>query len=132
MSLIILANYLNLYTHMHIRIDLCLYNMTQEELDTFINYPHDKRIVFSNVENVCYIVIHVEFLFLLYLFVCNLLQLKYYFINYQDNTIILNNVIIYFGGLYASYCIGYKLQKPYFRMISIIIDNFNNFISFWK
>ena len=74
------------HTNMHIRIDLCLYDMTQEELDAFINYPHDKRIVFSNVENVCYIVIHVEFLFLLYLFVCNLLQLK---LNFSNKLILL-------------------------------------------
>jgi hypothetical protein len=117
------------HTHMHIRIDMCLCDMTQEELDAFINYPHN---VISNFENILYIVVYVEFVCLLYLFICNLLHIKYYFINYQDNTIILNNVIIYFGGLYASYCIGYNLEKPYFKIISIIIDIFDNFISFWK
>jgi len=103
--------------------------MTQEELDAFINYPHDKRIVISNYENFLYIVVHLEFVCVLFMIVFDLIKLQDYFINYQDNTIILNNVIICFGGLYVSYCIGYKLEKPYFRIISIIIDKF---ISFWK
>jgi hypothetical protein len=121
------------HTNMHVNIDLCLYDMTQEELDAFINYP---PVVFGHFNNFVYIAMHVEFVWFLYLLVFDLLHLQYYFINYQDNTIIINNVIIYFGGLYASYCIGYKLAKLYLRIMTRIMtkifDRFDSFISFWK
>jgi hypothetical protein len=117
------------HTNMHLHIDLCLCDMTQEELDAFINYPHDKRIVISNFDNFLYIAIHVEFLWILCLFLFNLLKLQYYFIIIQDNKIIINNVIIYVGGLYASYSIGYKLGKPLIIIMTNIIDRI---VSFWK
>ena len=37
------------HTNMHLNIDMCLYYMTQEELDDFINYKHDNVIIYKNI-----------------------------------------------------------------------------------
>ena len=37
------------HTNMHLNIDKCMYYMTQEELDDFINYKEDNVIIYKNI-----------------------------------------------------------------------------------
>jgi hypothetical protein len=108
------------HTNMHLHIDLCLYDMTQEELDAFINYQEDTNNVSlslkENLNTYLYITTYVVSVCMSGYIGFELKNLRLYFINYQDdiNNVILDNYIyvnIFFGTLYIVYHVGCKLES---------------------
>jgi len=94
------------HTNMHLNIDMCLYYMTQEELDNFINYK-DKNVN-----------INIARFGIVCLSSCAgilLGKLGKYFINNQPtNNVILDSFIyvnIFFGTWYSLYKVEYKLYR---------------------
>jgi hypothetical protein len=97
------------HTNMHVNIDMCLYDMTQEELDAFINYKDD------NLQILLYtIIMYIGNVGLSGYIGILLARLRFYFINNQPtNNVIINNFIylnIWFGTLCSVYHIGYKME----------------------
>jgi hypothetical protein len=92
------------HTNMHLNIDMCLYDMTQEELDIFINYKDDNTNI-AHYGMACFSI-----------FIGILLgKLGIYFIDNQPtNNVILDRFIyvnILFGTLYSFYKVQYKLYQ---------------------
>jgi hypothetical protein len=114
------------HTNMHFHIDKCLYGMTHKELDAFINYHHDTNntnlnlnlnlssSLKINANTYLYITTYVVTLCMSGYIGFELKNLRWYFINNLDDTIIINNVMldnyiyvnIFFGTLYLLYHIG--------------------------
>ena len=96
------------HTNMHLNIDMCLYYMTQEELDNFINYKDDNIYTTTDIVHIgiacfsSYIGILVG-------------QLGIYFIdNNPTNNVILDIFIyanIFFGTRYLLCNVEYKLHQ---------------------
>jgi len=101
---------------MHLNIDMRLYDMTQEELDAFINYRDHNPFLYKFL----YIIIYGGTLYASYRAGCEIINLRSYFINNRyTNNVLLDNFIyvnIYLGCIYTAYQIGYTLGQ--------IIDSF--------
>ncbi len=104
------------HKNMHLNIDMRLYDMTQEELDAFINYRDHNPILYKFF----YIIIYGGTLYASYRAGCEIINLRSYFINNSyTNNVLLDNFIyvnIYLGCIYTAYQIGYTLGQ--------IIDSF--------
>lgn len=99
------------HRNMHVSIDMCLYYMTQEELDAFINYRYHNVILYKCL----YIIIYGGTLYAAYRSGYEIINLRGYFINNcYTNSVLLDNFIyvnIYLGCLYTAYQIGDKLGQ---------------------
>ena len=96
------------HTNMHLNIDMCLYDMTQEELDDFINYKHDNVIIYKNI---------VHYGASCFSICIGILigKLGIYFIdNNPTNNVILDIFIyanIFFGSCYSLHKFGCKVDQ---------------------
>ena len=101
------------HANMHLHIDMRLYDMTQEELDAFINYRDHKNneILYKFL----YIIIYSGTLYASYRAGYEIINLRSNFINNRyTNNVLLDNFIyvnIYLGCLYTAYQIGDKLGQ---------------------
>ena len=101
------------HTNMHLHIDMRLYDMTQEELDAFINYRDHKNneILYKFL----YIIIYGGTLYASYRAGYEIINLRSNFINNRyTNNVLLDNFIyvnIYLGCLYTAYQVGDKLGQ---------------------
>ena len=96
------------HTNMHLNIDMCLYYMTQEELDNFINYKVDNVNIYINIARFGIVCLSSCVGLLIG-------RLGIYFIDNQPtNNVILDSFIyvnIFFGTWYSLYKVECKVYK---------------------
>ena len=102
------------HTNMHVRIDLCLCDMTQEELDVFINYRAcTNKVIIHKYKYMYKIIMYIGTSFLLGYTGFKLADVGYYFRdNRVTNNLFLDKFIysnIVFGTFYSACHIGSKV-----------------------